>query len=276
VAKVQAKEAVKKQYEAELRQKQIQWKAAEKDRESAERLRQEKLRGEAIEALAAFESKSRAAVALILTNPDEGARHVAKKILIIQTLGQVLYACSKDDHERAVGVWNKLYKRIREEGDWFDRFLANREKLVTAITQTYPATPKATQEMIQLSTDFRKAIESSPKETGFLIPLKSLRPIWYEQVGSVTSTLTTASADGRPLPEVMVYASLFWRLYSCELVLVEDMELAAAMIAFGDSLQQWEHATDQKPSSAVAQDLRKKANAIHILFKSPVRAAEGR
>jgi hypothetical protein len=103
--------------------------------------------------------------------------------------------------------------------------------------------------------------------------LKALRPVWYGQVEHVTGKLAAAAEGGRPLAEVSVYGNLFWRLYSCELILVEDEGVESAMIDFGKDLQAWEGAPSGKASPEVVASMRRHAAKLRDLFKDPTRVS---
>ncbi|HEX3148256.1 MAG TPA: toll/interleukin-1 receptor domain-containing protein [Gemmataceae bacterium] len=187
-------------------------------------------------------------------NP-EASRHYAMKLLILQVLGQLISVTSDqvawDDAKRN---WALLEHQLRQDtfnDSWFEKyFFAKFQDDVLKLTVSRESTRENRRELLQIANYLKTFIG-----TDFSDP--DIKKHLYAHAINVVGELTDACDHGRLLSSVSVFEELFWRLYLCEMVMVESPAVAARMVAVGSLLEQWEHSNNQKPSDELKSDLKK-------------------
>ncbi len=169
---------------------------------------------------------------------DNDAQHVVKKIQLIQALARLAFAGPPRARVAALESWRRLETVLRGRV-WFPGFLDGQAAPVGTITRDDATPAERRRAVLAVSRALREEIHRY-QETGYLAPLRVVRPDWYCQADKTSGKLAEAAAGGHALEEAGSYARFFWRLYSGELVLVEGPAVEAAMVRVGDLLDRWE------------------------------------
>jgi serine/threonine protein kinase len=237
-------------------------------RQQQEAVRLMEAKREALEDASIEDSRSTQTLMRVLQeqeqNPD--AQHVVKKIQLVQTLGRVVFAESPKTLEAALENW-KLLEANLKKSPWFPTFLREHDADLETITSDTTAVWEKRESLLRTSQGLRGAIAQFVEEP-FLDPLrKAMLPHWRAQAQKAAERLAGAAEGGKRLDEVSFYANQFWRLRCCELVLVNQEQVEAAMAGFGRSLEQWEKSADGtapedvRRSIGAARDALRKAHS---------------
>jgi hypothetical protein len=232
---------------------------AERQRQDADlrrhELEKQKQRGEAMEALEDISIEdSRATQTLLLLlqrqDGDPRAGDIVAKIQLVQTLGRVAFADSPKARKAALDNWRLLADSLKK-ADWFPTFLAEHAQDLSRITGEQSAGSAKRGGLLRVSYDLRDSIKKSE-----LTPLQAMLPHWLDQAEKAAEKLTAAAQEGKRLDEVAFYSNRFWRLYCCELVLVEHEAVSNAMVDFGRLLTRWEEGGGGQAPEDVRDSLR--------------------
>jgi hypothetical protein len=205
-----------------------------------------------------------ALIHLLTREKVEYSFHVAKKLLIIQTLAQLVTA-DKESWEDVKANWEKLEEDLYKDrlfDSWFKkRFFPHEIEVRSADGQR---TEKRTiQEEINVFTKSRESARNNKHNlpeigkflSGYIYSdvqgMPDIKKRWYEQAMQCAAELMSAANDDKTLTEVSGFRNLFWRLYLGEMVLVESDDVAAEMVQFGRLLTAWESA-----GGTASKDLR--------------------
>ena len=296
-AVVETQEADKARGVAETRRVEAEdaRRAAEAAKTDADRRRREVLRESgAREMQMAAEGASNLALGLILMSEAEGLTHSAKKLLIIQTLGQALFWQTDDERRRGSQKWEVLKRALTAEGapahGWFDHFFNTRYKDAIERITSGKADRTAVQDLREISSALRLFIHNpsvrdpatgkdDPEKAAVAkrdieIAMVTIRGVACEQLAQVTNRLV-GMAEGvsskgtvfepRIAEEVRGFRNFYWRLYACEVPLVqrENDPLQPATEAFAKALWEWEGSTDGKASPDTIKKLKYARDQVH-------------
>src|SRR5262249_41035613 len=140
-----------------------------------------------------------------------------------------------------------------KKSPWFPHFLREHSTGIERITSDTTAVWEKRQSLLRISQDLQEAIAEFEEEP-FLDPLrKAMLPHWLAQAQKAAERLAGAAEEGKRLDDVSFYANQFWRLRCCELVLVNQEQVEAAMAGFGRTLEQWE----KSPDGTAPEDVRR-------------------
>lgn len=205
---------------------------------------------DALEATSIEDSRSTMILMQVIEQSYESdeAKHMVKKVLILQTLGRVAFASSEGARSAAIENWILLEKLLRSD-TWFPGFLdgelkygPNVPRQVELITSK-DRNPKdrnsveIRNSLLGISGVLREAIKGQEE---FLKPLHSMKAIWLYQAQGAAEKLSKAARQELRFEDVRLYANQFWRMYCGELRLVEGKEVETAMSDFGEILKTWE------------------------------------
>jgi hypothetical protein len=257
------------------------WLAAQQARLKEEQAARDKklaeLKRVALRDQAEFERKS-ALVVVVGLRVNEGdaeaANHVAKKVLIAEALGCVVFAdhpkrdrpdperAPHDEWQASLNLWQDLRSKL-EKDEWFKGFFKAHQEDIDTMTSA-PARVAAQERqaaLVRVVVALREAIE----EAGYLGHLAAMKKVWYAQVVKTSEQLAdSASAPERfTLFEVAIQRHLFWRLQA-QIVLVDSetscrrengdrlvgkkSKLNEELTKFGNALHTWEGLGDLAPA----------------------------
>ncbi|MBP3954079.1 patatin-like phospholipase family protein [Gemmata sp. G18] len=178
--------------------------------------------------------------------------HTAKKVRLIRALGEVALAAEEDWGARRL-EWEVLKDELTRDGDrYFVSFFERPEVgKADAAVRTWPR-PRGTHQLVfavakiirdDIKNMGRPSVFFPPppgEETAvpsYLVLLRENRASLFRQAQDAVSMI---AKDGKKLTDTPNSRKQFWRLYWCDLILVEQDKVAGAMSAFGTLLQSWE------------------------------------
>jgi len=217
----------------------------------AEKAALEQAKREAVQAKGEFESTMTFALAKLVMSENFHAVHAAKKILMIQTLGQVLFADGPDAARAVRRNWHELREMLIRDRVWFKQLLedAKWEPRIKEVTTADAPSHTTKQSLLDLSRKVREDMQLDEPTSVYLPYLNLMKPIWFGQAQQSTALVVQAAEAGRPLETARVLVNLFRRLYCGEMVLIEGSRVAGAMVAFEEAVREWEKAGADKPAS---------------------------
>lgn len=191
-------------------------------------------------------AESRATMTLLLVLQqfynDPDAQHVVKKILLVQTLGRMVFASSPEARKAAVQNWIQLDHFLRT-GPWFPKEVLDKYKNeIETIISERASFPEKKQGLIKISKRLREAIGQF-EERKYLAPIGPMKAHWFAQAEKAAERLAAAAKESRK-PDGL-YWNQFWSMYCCELILVEGSKVESAMVDFGKLLEEWEKSPDR-------------------------------
>ncbi|WZO98233.1 hypothetical protein EP7_005291 [Isosphaeraceae bacterium EP7] len=222
---------------------------------------QEREKQEAIKLDATVTSTSTLATAMLLMREEQYQTHAAKKLLIIQTLGQVLFAGDKEAANAAAKNWKRLEEQLVEHDPnddhklWFGDFLRSKFKdEIKRITSGHPPDRARIEDLKKISSALSPYIANIKTTQALAI----IRPVLLEESIGLAERLTGAATAGEPLSDVEIFRLAFWRLRAGGLVIVakDDRDFENAVEAFAVALRHWEDADAVAPREIV-QELSK-------------------
>lgn len=200
----------------------------------------------------------------LLTKHDA---HYAKKLLIVQILGQMVSAPSEDAWVAAKETWTVFEIDLKDDPAPDDSFWFKNDFFPGKAEESVPTTNQA---RIALLTKNRRQSHDHRIELYWIS--KDLKPWlgpkipngvkgrWYAVARSTADALAKAARDGRTFEEVAAFEGLFWRLYLGEMVLVEGEAVEGKMVRFGHLLQEWEkRGGDAKAPAELAEKMQRAA-----------------
>ena len=213
------------------------------------------------------DSISMSALIELLTKHDA---HYAKKLLVVQILGQLVSSPSEEAWDIAQKTWAVLEIDLRNDpapgkSFWFenDFFPGKAEKgvpttnrdRIALLTKSRRQSRDHRIELYWISTDLKKWLE--PR-----LP-KGVKGRWYSVACSTAATLAKAAREKRAFEEVAAFEGLFWRLYLGEMVLVESEAVEGKMVRFGRLLDEWEKlGGDAKALAELAEKMQQAADEL--------------
>lgn len=211
------------------------------------------------------ESNSNQVISLLLMTERQELVHTAKKLLIIQSLGHILTA-TEEDRPISVEQWRQLEKEFVKPdaplGDWFRKTLLGTFAADIARITGGASDRQSVNGLRRISSELRKYIVLYAKSEE---ALESIRPAVLDQLIGVTQRIAEA---GRSLTadDIGAFRNLYWRLYTCEVVLLQDAPpregeqsedpLRLATERFAEALWQWEKKPGEPAPPEVIDELR--------------------
>jgi hypothetical protein len=240
--------------------------------EQEKRLKQEQAEREAIELDTAASSASTLAIASLLMSEHSDAVHAAKKVLIIQTLRQVLFAPNESAAKAAAANWRRLEAQLKHDPknpEFFNGFLLETHKAQIEQITSGPPLDKSD------IKDLRARIKALQQITLYLNrwiniadtqeALGIIRPVIMQEAIRVAARIKQAAEAGHRLSEVRPYQLAFWRLWSSSLVLITNKdelpenadqdEFPRFAVTFANALRSWEDAGGEVASPRVIESL---------------------
>jgi hypothetical protein len=218
---------------------------------------------EGIEMDAAARSMSNLAVALLLMSEQQGPVHAAKKLLIVQTLRQVLFARNENVAEASRKNWQELEEQLAEHDpvkrQWFHEFLREGEysAKIKLIISGPPISGRVREnrgriDALREVTQELKQYINDPDIPDTQKALAIIRPLVVGQAVRIAERIKGAAEAGDPLSKVEPYQLAFWRLSSGGLVIVADADLEKSANQFAMALQKWEDGGGTASADAIA------------------------
>jgi len=250
-------------------------KKAEKEAKKAEKEAKEASRE--VEANAISASTSNLAVTAMWVTEKPGVIHIAKKLLILQTLRQVLFAPTNTSAAAARANWNQLEKELCEQDrspkewdrKWFTSYLRKEHrKDIDDILKGSPNDREAVDKLRWLSHDLKQYFDIQEAKDAIATVSQS---VVYD-AGEVAKRIAAAAEGGRGIDECWPDRRAFWRLDCLGLVLaVPDGSPAdRAAKAFADALRRWED-EGTMASPELVQELKRSAIALSDVLDTVVR-----
>lgn len=254
-------------------------------KEAADRSgRQMQIQRDALRMQAEAERASSLALSLILVSESEGVTHAAKKLLVIQALGHVLF--SQDaDRERALANWRDLKNRLTDEKtkppawSWFRDFFDTNDlgfggrrvgyqQEVDRVTTGRPDR-EAVESLRTISSELRPFIVTPYQATArsnIAKALGDIRPVVFEQLTQVADQITVTADTGLTAADIQAFRNVYWRLYTCEVILLQSEDandrLRLATEAFARALWDWEESPDGKASPETVAKLKQARDQV--------------
>lgn len=233
------------------------WRAAAKEERTAkeaatEAMRKAEAAQKAVEADAIATSTSNLAVTAMWATEDSKAIHVAKKLLILQTLRQMLFAPTRESAEATKANWETLKKQLcdpqlnKVNPDWFRWFLVeSAQERIDTVLRVWPYNRSAVDALRGLSTELKQYFTGREVEDALATVNQS---VVYD-AAEVAKRIAAAAAAGCGPEDCSSDRRAFWRIDCVGLVLcVPDKSPAdRAAKAFADTLRKWED--DGTPAS---------------------------
>jgi hypothetical protein len=213
------------------------------------------------------ESNSNQVISLLLMSEKQGLAHAAKKLLIIQTLGHVLFTPDSDEVSRTAEQWRHLEQELIKpdapEGKWFkDNLQGTYAPDIARIISGRPPTRHSVVDLRRISSALRKYIVGRRESDA---ALENIRSFVFDQLIQVTERIVEATKS-HPVQDIQAFRNLYWRLYTCEVVLLQDAPpdegeksenpLRLATEQFAEALWMWEESSDGWASPTVIADLK--------------------
>lgn len=242
-----------------LRQRNHANEAREGEKKASDLLLVEKERSFALERerIAAQEAnRHKEAQAALEEKKRRQQEHVSKKILLVQTLGDVATASSDAEFDLASNRWKEVSEGLRKDTWWFQGFLANHDAEISAMLRSRRDAAERRSILLEISQAIRQVVEQM-NDPGFLSVLRAPQARWYGDALYMADQITCAVNQDRPITEVAAYRRQFWKLYWGEMALVEDQSVAAAMKKFGDVLTVWEEAAEKGKGLLAPAEVKK-------------------
>ncbi len=234
-----ATEAAKAEAAAAADAKRAQKKAEDEQRKA-------EVAEKAMEADAVAASTSSLAITALCMTEEPATIHVAKKLLLLQTLRQVLFARDSRSAQVARANWEWLEAELCDRDPkeshrrWFTTYLrdTNGDK-VKLVLEGQPNERKAVDALRWLSRDLKKFFDQDKYAPGAIAVVS--RSVLNDAT-AFTKSVAAAADAGRTPDECWPERRTFWRLDCVGLVLAADDDSAAggAVRAFADALKWWE------------------------------------
>lgn len=239
---------------------------------------------------AAAESTSSLALSLMLMTELEGLSHSAKKMLIIQSLGHVLFSQSKSEAEIGRANWRLFAKQISApeapNGGWFDAFLNQvHDGAIQRITSGEPASRGTVRDLLDISHQLRSYIlhpfvedkkKAEAAAASVAAAFGAVRGVAFKQLAQVTDRIVEKAETREPLQsikDIRGFRNVYWRLYTCEVVLLQgdapDDPLKRATDAFAEALWAWEESPDGYASPATVEKLKVARDKVRAACAPP-------
>jgi hypothetical protein len=234
------------------------------------------------------EATSNHGISVLLMTENPQAAHVAKKILIIQTLGHALFSDTPAARNQGVEFWQHLQKQLSggPAGPFFDDLCRDYSDVIGQIVATKPVSRETVNGLRAVSMFLRQYIRRQKEANE---ALEEIKPVILRQFARAADQIAAAAADQTP-EGVGPICNVYWRLYTGGLVLLEEwndpgrtetpkdiQEIAAAQPAgplgqaarqFAEALWKWEkESRDGKASAAVLQELKDAAVKVKDVSK---------
>lgn len=196
----------------------------------------------ALEAQNLTESGSMLALVDQITG-ERSSIHFAKKLLIIQILGQLVSTDSELAWKAARDNWIRFEDDLKKDPDpdesfWFrDTFFKetqNGESIqsrVDRLVVDWRSAQNYRGDLFEITSYLKQFIEIEEPE---------VRARWYGQALRTANEISRAANENKKLDDVSAFKNLFWRLYLGEMLLVETENVANEMVAFGSLIRDWE------------------------------------
>ncbi len=210
----------------------------------------------------------------LLTNEDvEYSHHLAKKLLIIQTLSQLVSA-NEASFENARKNWEKLDNDLKNDpavNYWFrERFFPHDiegrtvQKRIGLLTLNWESSRENRGDLPVIGKYLSQFIH------GDLGEIPEVKQRWYKLARDTAAELDSAAQADKKLIDVSGFKDLFWRLYSGEMVLVETLEVEEKMVAFGNVLTEWEQ-SDSRASPELKQRMQSSLDDLNAACEADLR-----
>ncbi len=168
----------------------------------------------------------------------ETRQRLADMVLLTRTLAEL--GAARGDAERviAVGRWNNVSKNL-EADPFFAKFLGSRQaelKRVVEESNSLDGQARVKDEALAIGKAFKSEadkLRGAEARAG----LKALRDVAFENVRASAEQMVATLYD-KPFTQAAPYVREFWTLYWGEMVLVEDADVARAMVLFGRKLKE--------------------------------------
>ncbi|MBA4065528.1 MAG: hypothetical protein C0501_17795 [Isosphaera sp.] len=229
---------------------------------------------------------------LLQDESKEAAVHAARKLLLLQTVRQVVFARNPKTWEAARGNWDRLRRQLAEDpkgGDWFDQFFGRQRP-----DPTNPFDPGHKEEFDLLTggppvdgmtaADLRARVRALRTVSEYLwkyivvadtrAALGQIRPGVVGQAADAAEKLAEAAAAGKPLADARPHRVAFWRVYGSGVVLLapggtlkeaQDSTLWKQADEVAAALTAWEDAGGGPAAPDVRDRLRKAADALRAV-----------
>lgn len=236
----------------------------------------------------AGQSTSTLAVAMLLMSESQGAAHSAKKLLIVQSLRQVLFARSKEAADTARSNWSLLATQLPKHdpdgsGRWIDVYLhgthdnyiqddetgrriCGRKEDIDLIISgaTSQATPSRRQidALREISRDLKTWIFTAqePQQAA----LRIVRPVVLDDACRITDHITKSARNGAHLDKIDAFRLAFWRIESGGLTIIADKDIQEPVNQFADNLRKWEDAGGRAPSQDIIEGFKTAAANLQL------------
>jgi hypothetical protein len=244
---------------------------------------------QALELTAEADSASTQVITTLLMNENPQLAHAAKKLLVLQTLGQVPFPLTEEGRRVAAANWVQLKGELMihdKHAWWFKKTLTGQDRereefglQIDLITTSRPADRKTVEALRTVSKFFRKWIVFDSEDMN-VIQLRDhafarVRKVLVREVTVAADRISASADEGRPAGEVSPFRNMFWHLYSCELVMFEanpDQEptfLQTVTAEFAETLWEWETSPYRRASPEVVRGLKKSRDKIREAADKP-------
>jgi hypothetical protein len=234
-----------------------------------------KIESEMIALDATAQGISTHAISSLLLSENPRAVHAAKKLLVVQTLRQTLFARNHGAFNPARQNWDHLAEQLTQHDPnpinqrWFEVFIYE--------TRASEAGNGYSEEIAQIVSgppldtisdgELRPKVQALRTVSGFLrtwiikpetsTALDTVRPLVMDEAARVAEGIKSASKRGESLEATKLYRLAFWQLYSSGLVIVadEEMKIESASMKFAEALWAWEEVGQGSVSRSIKESL---------------------
>jgi hypothetical protein len=224
----------------------------------------ERIAHEASEWSASAQSISTLAVASLMMTEDPLEVHSAKKLLIVQSLRNLLFAQDDESKQVAKDAWRDFEAQLCEDGKpsflWFRVFLRGepstgsnakpRNKELALILAAQKPSPDAIRALQTITVDLKKYIVID--ETRPII--ERMKPKVMQLAHKVADQIAIEAERRSDLKRIEPYRMAFWRLNTA-LIIVDDENRRKT---FADALASWEE-MGGLPSKEIVESLKRGA-----------------